>query len=140
MKSLFPDICSDALPASKIFYIDLFGFEVLYDLGWYIQLCSRNDKNLQIAFVERKHNSVPPLSREATSGVIITIEVEDADQVYRRALESGYDIFQEICDEAWGQRHFFLKDPNGLLVDIFHMIEPDPDFLNEHHMLEGTQR
>jgi len=132
MKSLFPDICSDNLQASKQFYVDLFNFKVLFDLGWYVQLCSPSDENLQIAFVDRNHSSVPEGFRDKPSGVFVTVEVDSADEVYQRAQQLGLEIHQEICSEVWGQRHFFMVDPNGLLVDVYHMIEADPAFLKEH--------
>jgi len=132
MKSLFPDICSDDVKASKQFYVDLFDFKVLFDIGWYVQLCSPNDENLQIAFVDRNHSSVPEGYRNRPGGVFVTVEVDDADEVYQRARELDIDIQQEIQSEVWGQRHFFAVDPNGLLIDVYHMVEADPAFLAEH--------
>lgn len=136
MKSLFPDICSDNLPASKEFYIDLFGFHVLFDIGWYVQLCSPTDENLQLAFVDRNNASVPESYREKPAGFFVTVEVEDTDKIYQRAQQLGVEIRKPICTEIWGQRHFFAVDPNGLLVDVFHMVEADPEFLKEHGLLE----
>jgi catechol 2,3-dioxygenase-like lactoylglutathione lyase family enzyme len=136
MKSLFPDICSDALEASKKFYVDLFSFNVLFDIGWYVQLCSPSDEHLQIAFVDRNHASVPEWYRQRANGIFITVEVSDADEIYRRAQQMGIEIRKEICNEVWGQRHFFAVDPNGLLVDVFHMIDADPEFLIEHGLCE----
>ncbi len=132
MKSLFPDICSDALQESKKFYTELFDFNVLFDIGWYIQLCSPHDANLQIAFVDRQHSSVPKWYQQKPNGVFITVEVSDSDDSYRRAQQRGFEIKKEICSEPWGQRHFFTIDPNGLLVDVFHMVEADPEFLKAH--------
>lgn len=136
MKSLFPDISSDALQESKIFFVDLFNFKVLFDIGWYIQLCSPNDENLQIAFVDRNHTSVPDWYRKKAAGVFITVEVENADVIYERAKQMDIKVSKEICNEEWGQRHFFVVDPNGLLVDVFHMIDADPDFLKQHGLWE----
>ena len=138
MKSLFPDICSDALQESKQFYVDLFGFNVLFDIGWYVQLCSPSDENLQIAFVDRNHASVPEGYRKNATGVFITVEVKNADKVYEQAQQMDVDIQKEICSEVWGQRHFFVSDPNGLLVDVFHMIDPDPAFLKESELYDST--
>lgn len=136
MKSLFPDICSDNLPASKKFYVDLFGFNVLIDIGWYVQLSSPTDENLQLAFVDRNHASVPASYRHRPSGFFVTVEVADTDKVYQRAQQLGIEIHKPICTETWGQRHFFAVDPNGLLVDVFHMVEADPQFLKEQGLLE----
>ncbi len=132
MKSLFPDICSDALLESKDFYGSLFGFEPVFEMDWYIQLKSPHDDNLQIAFVKREHTSVPKAYQHVSQGVVVTIELDDVDSVYEKARKLGCKIIQKVCDEAWGQRHFMTIDPNGLLVDVVQMIPPTPEFLREH--------
>lgn len=136
MKSLFPDICTDALLESKIFYTKLFGFKVLFDLDWYVQLCSPDDENLQIAFVAKDHSSVPVEYRKPPSGVFITVEVDNVDNIYKKAIDLDLTITKEICDEEWGQRHFFVVDPSGLPVDVFQVIAASPEFLKEHGLYE----
>ena len=132
MKSLFPDICSNHIQESKAFYTELFGFKELVDLGWYVQLCSPRDENLQIAFVERNHESVPKGYQLAPRGVVVTIEVENADKQCEQAFAMNLPIVKPLTSEIWGQRHFMTHDPNGLLLDVYHMIEPDPAFLEQY--------
>lgn len=122
MNSLFPDICSDDVAACKRFYQALFDFETVADLGWYVQLRSRRDPNLQIAFVERSHESVPAGFREQPRGVLVTIEADDVAPLAQRALELGLSHVLHLCDEQWGQRHFIVRDPNGLAVDVVQYI------------------
>lgn len=124
MNSLFPDICTDDVAACKNFYQALFDFEIVADLGWYVQLKSPRDPNLQIAFVERSHSSVPPGFRETPRGVFITIEADDVTPLAARARELGLSHVLELCDEQWGQRHFIVRDPNGLPVDVVQYIGP----------------
>ena len=38
MTSLFPDVCTDDLAASRDFYRDLLGFEVVFENEWYVQM------------------------------------------------------------------------------------------------------
>ncbi len=136
MKSLFPDICSDHLIESKEFYTSLLNFELVFEIDWYIQLRSPTDENLQIAFVQRRHSSVPVEFQDSPQGVVITIELDDVDSVYQKAQEVGYKIVCPLRDEEWGQRHFMTVDPNGLLVDVVKMIPPSPEFARKYH-LEG---
>jgi catechol 2,3-dioxygenase-like lactoylglutathione lyase family enzyme len=124
MNSLFPDICSTDLPACKTFYESLLGMTTVFELDWYLQLQSPTDENLQIAFVAQDHDSVPAGFGLNPQGVIVTIETDDVDPVYRRALSLKLPIVRELKDEEWGQRHFMARDPNGLLVDLVQMIEP----------------
>ena len=135
MKSLFPDICSDALVESKDFYVSLLGFTPVFEIDWYIQLQSPHDENLQIAFVKRDHASVPNKYQQTPQGVVITIEFENVESYYEKAQELDLEIVHELRDEVWGQRHFMTLDPNGLLVDVVQMIEPDAAFLKEHGLM-----
>jgi len=122
MKSLFPDICSTKLNESKAFYIDLFSFDVVFELDWYLQLKSPKDDNLQLAFVQQDHSSVPLAYQQPPQGVVVTIETDDVDGFYKKAQKLGCEIVLELCDEQWGQHHFMVVDPNGLLVDVYCML------------------
>ena len=95
-------------------------------------MCSYNRRPTQIAFVQRDHDSVPAGFREPPRGVIVTVETDHVDAVYERARVLGCEIVIALRDEAWGQRHFMVRDPNGLLVDLVQMIEPTRDFLEAH--------
>ena len=132
MNSLFPDICSNAIEESKEFYMSLLGFEPVFAIDWYVQLRSPNDKNLQIAFVRQDHASVPAGFRHSPRGVIVTVEMDDVDAVYKHARRLSCEIVLELRDEVWGQRHFMVRDPNGLLLDLVQMIEPTQEFLETH--------
>jgi uncharacterized glyoxalase superfamily protein PhnB len=54
----------------------------------------------------------------APSGVVVTIHVDDVDEAYERAQTLGAEIATELRDEAHGQRHFIVVDPNGLLLNV----------------------
>ena len=132
MRSLFPDVCSASPAASRDFYVRLFGFRVAFEIAWYVQLQSPTDPNLQLAFVQQGHASVPDGFGGPPHGVLVTIETDDVDALHARALELGCEIVYALRDEVWGQRHFMVKDPNGLLVDVVQLIPAAPSFLREH--------
>ena len=44
-------------------------------------------------------------------------------------MRTGADV--DIKDEPWGQRHFMMRDPAGVWVDIVEQIEPDPAFFDD---------
>ena len=132
MHSLFPDICTDDVAASRDFYVALLGFRVAFEIAWYVQLQLPADANLQLAFVQRDHASVPEGFRDAPRGVLVTVETKDVDAVHARARQLGVEIVYALRDEVFGQRHFMAKDPNGLLVDVVQLIPPAPEFLREH--------
>lgn len=132
LKSLFPDICSTDLAASKQFYTSLFGMTPVFEIDWYIQLQATSDENVQIAFVAKDHSSVPKGFALNPQGVVITLELDEVDPVYARAKALDLEIAQDLHDEEWGQRHFMVKDPNGLLVDVVKMIEPSESFAKQY--------
>lgn len=132
LKSLFPDVCCTDLPAAKRFYATLFGMKPVFEIDWYIQMQSDADENLQIAFVAKDHPSVPTGYAFDPQGVVITVELDDVGAIYKRAKELKFTIVQELRDEEWGQRHFMVKDPNGLLVDVVKMIEPSETFAKQY--------
>lgn len=132
MKSLFPDICSRALIESKDFYVNFLGFEVIFEIDWYIQLQNPRLEAAQIAFVEINHPSVPKIYQKAPQGVVVTVEVEDVNEIYQKARDLQLPFILELRDEEWGQRHFMVEDPNGLLVDIYSMIEPTQEFTKRY--------
>lgn len=138
MISLFPDICSDSVAESRDFYVRLFGFEILVDIGWYAQLRAPHDENLQIAFVDRASDTVPEPVRRRPQGVFVTVEVADVDAVHARATDLGLEILLSLRSEDFGQRHFMTVDPNGLPVDVFATIPPSPEFLREHGLAGGS--
>lgn len=132
MKSLFPDIVSTKLVESRDFYTALFGFRVLFEIDWYIQLEHPDNPTVQIAFVARDHESVSAPLRVDPQGIFITLETDDVDAVHARAQELGLGIVHEIRDEEFGQRRFVTRDPNGLFVDVFTLIPPSTEFARKH--------
>jgi len=48
----------------------------------------------------------------------LSIEVDDVDAIYGRALAGGFEIAYPITGEPWGVRRFFVRDPFGKLVNI----------------------
>jgi catechol 2,3-dioxygenase-like lactoylglutathione lyase family enzyme len=41
----------------------------------------------------------------------------------------GVKIVKELVDEEYGQRHFFIEDLNGFLIDIIEPIPPSAEWL-----------
>ena len=42
---------------------------------------------------------------------------------YQFAQESGLYIVMEYTEEQWGQNHFIVRDPEGLLIDIVEHVQ-----------------
>jgi catechol 2,3-dioxygenase-like lactoylglutathione lyase family enzyme len=52
-------------------------------------------------------------------GAFMVIEVEDVDKTYRKVVEKGLPIQQELTTQAWGHRSFCIREPNGLTLYFF---------------------
>ena len=132
MNSLFPVLCTESVGESHRFYKNLFGMQAAFEIDWYVQLRSPDNESIQIAFVQADHPSVPERFQAMPAGTIVTLEVDDADQYHNKAKELGLAIELSLRDEPWGQPHFMVVDPGGVLVDVVKLIEPSGEF-SEHY-------
>lgn len=116
IRRVVPDIKSDHIDESRHFYTDLFGFQVAMDMGWIITFVSPSNPTAQLTLF-RSDGS-------ATDQPQVTIEVEDVDRVYLKAVERGLNIVYPLTTEPWGVRRFFVADPNGFILNVMSHIEP----------------
>ncbi|MGH9672962.1 MAG: VOC family protein [Bryobacteraceae bacterium] len=89
---------------------------------------------LELAFMLPDHESLPPFLRQAFDGkgVFLTIEVDDVDPFFERIRRDGHEILVDLRDEAWGQRHFSVRDPSGGLLDVVKPIPPSAEYQAAH--------
>ncbi|MFF8811010.1 VOC family protein [Streptomyces pactum] len=109
IRRVMPDIRTEAMEESRDFY-GLLGFEEVMDLGWVVTLASPDNPAAQVSFMteDRTAPVVPDMS----------VEVEDVDAVYAVLRERGAEIVHPLRDEEWGVRRFFVRDPNGRVVNV----------------------
>ena len=53
----------------------------------------------------------------------LSIEVNDVDQIYQRAIAAELEITCDITDEPWGARRYYVRDPFGKIVNILSHVE-----------------
>ncbi|MBC7836770.1 VOC family protein [Acetobacteraceae bacterium] len=118
MKKLFPITITSQLAESKEFYTKLFDFEVVFEADWYIHM--RHESGIEIAVMQPKLANQPEFLHGAYAGegVVYSFEVDDAKSEYDRLKKLGVNIIYDLKDEEWGQRHFMLKDPAGMSIDV----------------------
>lgn len=100
---------ADPAPA-RAFYEQLLDLKVVMDHGWILTLASEASQVPQLSLASEGGSGTPVPD--------ISIEVDDVDAVYRRALAAGLEIVYGITDEPWGVRRFYLRDPLGRLLNI----------------------
>jgi PhnB protein len=47
------------------------------------------------------------------SGVMLHLQVNDADAWWNRAISAGGNVVMDLADQFWGDRYGQLKDPFG---------------------------
>ena len=109
IRRIVPDLHGD--PAgSRAFYEEVIGLERQMDLGWITGFGSPSNETAQLQVLS--HDATAPVSPD------VSIEVEDVQLVHARAVEHGYEIVHPLTDESWGVRRFFVRDPNGAVVNV----------------------
>mgnify|MGYP001072325255 CR=1 FL=1 len=118
-------IITEKIEESKKFYTEVLGFKVNFENDFYL-LLQTPDKSAEISFLQPNHPSQKSIFQPEFNGkgVYLTIEVENVDEFYNHLKEKGAQMEIDIRDEPWGDRHFAIKDPNGIGIDIVTYTKP----------------
>ena len=46
------------------------------------------------------------------------MQTDDVDAAYAEAQQLGYEIVHPLTTEAWGVRRFFVRAPDGTVVNV----------------------
>ena len=119
-------IITEKLQETKKFYTEVLDFGVSFENEFYLLLHTPN-QSAEISFLQPNHSSQKPIFQSEFNGkgVYLTIEVDNVDDVYKQLEEKGVQMEIEIRDEPWGDRHFAIKDPNGIGIDIVTYTKPE---------------
>lgn len=128
----YPVIQTKDVQATKAFYVDNFRFKVSFDADWYCHLQSSEDPKVNIAILKGDHETIPTEGRGSTASLILNFEVEDVDAEFERIKRAGLPLLKPLTDEAFGQRHFITRDPNGVLIDVIKPIPPVGQFVDQY--------
>jgi predicted enzyme related to lactoylglutathione lyase len=109
VKRIKPNILSNDFDSSRSFYNDVIGLDGGQGLDW-ILFFGTEKREVQL--------SVMNLDVAAHQHPDVSIEVDNVDEVYARALAAGAEITYPITDETWGLRRFFVRDPNGAIINV----------------------
>ena len=118
-------IITHKLKETKEFYTKNLNFTVVFENEFYLLLQTPGGHD-QLSFLLPDHPTQRPVFQSAFTGkgVYLTIEVESADAEYKRIKALGIPIEVELRNEDWGDRHFAIKDPNRIGIDIVTYTKP----------------
>ncbi|MGW6693713.1 VOC family protein [Rhodococcus sp. NPDC054953] len=125
--SVYPVLMTCDVESTARFYREHFGFLPAFEADWYVSLIRDGH---ELAVLDADHETVPAALRgTCTSGLILNIEVDDVDDVHRRLVTNGdLEAVLPLRSEAFGQRHFIVAGPGGVLIDVITPIAPDASF------------
>ena len=99
------------IAAARDFYNDYLGLSVEgFDLGWVANYRSPSGEA-----------TVQLVTRDATAphDSVISVRVgAGVDEAYAEAIRRGYEIVHPLTQEAWGVRRFFVRAPDGNVINM----------------------
>lgn len=124
--SFYPVLMVQDVDASARFYREVLGFETAFEADWYVSL--RFDGG-ELAILDSMHETIPHGFRQPVTGLLLNVEVTDASAEHARLVgELRLAERLPLRDEAFGQRHFIVEAPGGVLLDVIEPIEPSAEF------------
>lgn len=127
ISSIYPVLMTRDVPGSAEFFRSSFGFETTFESDWYVSL---RHGQWELAVVDAAHPTIPAGQGTPAAGALLNIEVDDVDAEYQRLVVDGpLEPLLELRSEDFGQRHFIVAGPEGVLVDVITEIPPSPEFL-----------
>ena len=124
----YPVLQSADVPAAAAWFKRHFGFAPMFETDWYVHLQMPEDPAMNLAILDGQHPTIPAVGRGRSTGLLRNFEVVDVDAVLARLLAVGLTPIQPLRSEDFGQRHFILQGPEGVLIDIITPIPPSGDF------------
>ncbi len=98
------------LEAAKDFYTGFLGLrDVEFDLGW-VARCTDPDTGARVQLVTR--------DATAPEDSALSVMTDDVEAAYAEAQRLGYEIVHPLTTEPWGVRRFFVRAPDGTVLNI----------------------
>ncbi|MEU2563164.1 VOC family protein [Streptomyces longispororuber] len=138
LTGFYPVIATARLRESHAFYTRLLDFETTFTSDWYVSLRRPGDFPYELALLDHTHPTLPEGHREPVRGLLLNFEVEDADAEWDRlVVHAGLRPELPLRSEDFGQRHFIVSDPNGVLIDIITPIAPTAEYAGKYAEMGG---
>ena len=99
------------IDAARAFYTDYLGLSVEeFNLGWVARYSTPGgEASVQLVTGDATAPHDSAISVHVGAGV---------DEAYEEAKRRGYEIVHPLTDEPWGPRRFFVRAPDGTIVNM----------------------
>jgi len=117
---LATEIYTQKVQESKKFYCTYFDFEVKLETDGFAVLRHKRDTAYELLFCLPNSPFVNKIFRPEFKGqgMIFQMEVEDVESEYIRLRSLKIPILLDLIEEPVNGKHFTIKDPNGIYIDI----------------------
>ncbi len=100
------------IDAAKSFYTDYLGLSAEeFNMGWVARYTSP-DTGVHVQLVTA--------DATAPEDSVVSIHTDDVEGAYEEAKKLGYEIVYPLTTEPWGVRRFFVRAPDGNVLNIVH--------------------
>jgi predicted enzyme related to lactoylglutathione lyase len=104
------DLHVDDIGEAKSFYTDFLGLSTEeFNMGWVARFTSPDAGSVVQLVTGDKTAPAEP---------VISVLTDDVDGAYEEAKRRGYEIVHPLTTESWGVRRFFVRAPDGNLLNI----------------------
>lgn len=98
------------IDTAKTFYTDYLGLSTEeFNLGW-VARYTAPDSGANVQVVTR--------DASAPEDSVISVHTDDVDEAYAEAQRRGYEIVHPLTTEPWGVHRFFVRAPDGNVVNV----------------------
>ena len=103
-----PNLYSHKLEEAREFWGGFLGFEIAMDEPDFLMFRSASNPTAQVLVG----------SQRGLDQARVSVEVADVDAAYAEAQRRGLEIVYPITDEPWQVRRFFVRDPDGVVINV----------------------
>ncbi|MBV1941448.1 VOC family protein [Streptomyces sp. BV286] len=130
----YPVIATRDVAASRDFYTRHFGFGTTFEADWYVSLRHTAVPRYELALLDHTHPSIPEGYRvPVRGGLLLNFEVDDVDAEHHRLVEgAGLPVLLSLRTEEFGQRHFIVSAPDGVMVDVITPVPATGEYAGQY--------
>jgi catechol 2,3-dioxygenase-like lactoylglutathione lyase family enzyme len=120
----YPIICTKKFKQTVNFYEDYFNYAPELEMPCFVVLKRQDWDNCYLAVIDANHHAIPEPYRRPVSGMLLNYPVKDVEKAYDRFYLEGLNVVSEPITSLCSKKHFFIEDPNGILIDIGENVKP----------------
>lgn len=107
---IVPNLPVADIEAARSFYTDFLGLRTEeFNMGW-VARYTDPDSGVNVQLVT--HDATGP------EDSVVSVHTDDVEAAYAEAQQRGYEIVHPLTTEEWGVRRFFVRAPDGNVLNI----------------------